>query len=220
MKTRKALVHLLIPRRNVVLVIALALIGVGTVVIAQQSRTFMGGEMSVHSDVQPFENKSFSCAPIQPLNVGDHFIAMVSGDQSWARDTASDRQGHYHVTTLPENQGGKLLGACPVLGMVTTSDGKPKTLYPAVLKPKADIAATNAVSSDVYQIEAKRPVKTGDQIAVLVIGGALLSIESDVADAKNSEAKPWFSIFKDDMKPGDRASTIEAWRIERKYIGQ
>jgi hypothetical protein len=55
---------------------------------------------------------------------------------------------------------------------------------------------------------------------VIVVGGALLSIESEVADPKSSEAKPWLSAFKDDMKSKERASAIEAWRIERKYTGK
>jgi hypothetical protein len=85
-----------------------------------------------------------------------------------------------------------------------------------VLKAKTDIKAGEKLHSDGYQIEAKRAVKGGHSIpALLVIGSGAYSLVSIEAA---SDGKPWFAVFKDDMKPDARVSAIETWRIAKQHI--
>jgi len=146
----------------------------------------------VDSDFQAFENSSFACTPAQPLRKGDVLAANVSGDEEWSLDTG----GPQHF---------------PIVGMVKTSDAKFHALYPAVLKVKTDIKPGAVLHAGGYQIEAKRQVKSGESISVLVVGDGILSVEA-VDDAGS---KPWFAAFKDDMTRNDRASAIETWGIGR-----
>lgn len=113
-----------------------------------------------------------------------------------------------------------LLGAYPLAAMVKCSNGKFQGLYPAILKAKTDIGAGKLLHSDGYQIEAKRTIKAGESFSVLAVGDGLLSIEVAERATKDSDGKPWFTAFKDDMKPNDRTCAIEAWRIEKEHVGK
>jgi hypothetical protein len=186
-----------------------------------KSRTVLGGQLQVAFDFQAFENNSFSCTPVQPLKKGDVVAAMVSDDQAWSADTAGDRQrrqdekGYATKGRTSSRDMTAMLSKYPVVSMVKTSDGTFHSLYPGILKSKTDIKAVNVFHSDGYQIAAERPVKAGEAISVLVVGDGILSIEGTV-----DGSKPWFAAFKDDMKPSDRASAIQAWRTGKEHVGK
>jgi hypothetical protein len=215
--------HSPIPCRAAVVAVVLAW---SSLAYAQsgKSRSFLGGQLSVDFDFQAFENNSFTYTPVQALKKGDAVAAMVSEDQAWSVDTAGDRQrrqdekGYSTKGRTSSRDLTAMLAECPVVAMVKTSDGNFHSLYPAILKAKTDIKAGNVVHSDGYQIQAERSVKAGESISVLVLGDAILSIEAAPSPSVVAHSKPWFTAFKDDMKPNDHASAIEAWRTEKQHI--
>jgi hypothetical protein len=95
-----------------------------------------------------------------------------------------------------------------------------QTLMPAVLKTKIAFKAGEEIHASGYLIKSSRSVKTGESICVLSVGSALVSIGADVRKAKSdSNLNPWFAAFKEGTNPKDRASAVEAWRVERIYLG-
>jgi len=109
----------------------------------------------------------------------------------------------------------------PIWGLVKCSDGNFKSIFPVVLKVNVDIKAGDVIHSDGYEIEVKRSVKAGDSISAVRVGPtSVLSAEADEGAKKSSEAKPWFTAFKEDTTANDRSTTIEAWRIEKDHVGQ
>jgi hypothetical protein len=83
--------------------------------------------------------------------------------------------------------------------------------------------ATKPAHYDGFVIEAKRPIKAGDEIPVLAVaasGGALsvLSVEATEGVTEPSKAEPWFTAFPEATTTNDRAVIIEAWRIEKGYV--
>ena len=164
-----------------------------------KTRTFLGGTISISGDIQTIETNSFTCTPVQPFKKGDKVAAMVSDDQAWSVDKMPLQVGTSQVQY-------------PILAMVKCS-GDFHIIFPAVLKAKIDIKAGGALKADGYQIEAKRAVKAGESISVLLIDDSLLSVEA-------SDAKPWFTAYKDDTKPSDRAALVEAWKVENERAGK
>jgi hypothetical protein len=103
---------------------------------------------------------------------------------------------------------------------VCRSNGVSHGVFPAILKPKTAINAGETLRSSGYQIEAKRAVKAGAAISVLVfLDGAMLSIEAEAGKVE-SQAKPWFTAYKDDTKASDRSALVEAWRLENQHVGK
>jgi hypothetical protein len=179
-----------------------------------------GGQIDVSFDFSAFERKAFTCTPVQPLSKGDVLAAMGSGDGSWIVNTVADRQGKEGVADLPSGPGGEMLAAYPIIAMLRTSDSRVHILLPVILKSKTDINAGKALHSGGYQIEASRSVKEGESICVIYDSGVLMSVEASGAAPKGGRPKPWFTVFKDDSKLKDRASAIEAWRIEKRHVGK
>lgn len=77
---------------------------------------------------------------------------------------------------------------------------------------------------DGFVIKAKRSVKAGDEIPVLVVSGAsgdamsVLSVEATEGATEPSKTEPWFTAFPEATTMQDRAAAIEAWRIEKGYV--
>jgi hypothetical protein len=171
-----------------------------------KTRTFLAGEISIRGDTSTIETKSFTCTPVYPLKKGDKVAAIISDDQAWSADSHSLLVGTNQVPY-------------PILAMVKSADGF-HSVFPAILKTKTDIKAGEMLRSDGYQIEAKRGVKAGESIPVLFIGDSLLSVEAAEGTKNKSEAKPWFTAYKDDTKASDRAALVEAWRLENEHVGR
>ena len=165
-----------------------------------KSRAFLSGAISISGDIQTIETKSFTCIPVKAFKKGDKVAAMLSDDQAWSVDKMPLQVGTNKVQF-------------PILAMVKCSDGF-HGIFPAVLKMKADVVAGETLKADGYQIDSNRAVKAGNSISVLLIGDSLLSAEAAEEVKNKSESKPWFTAHKDEMKPGERAALVEAWRIE------
>ena len=144
--------------------------------------------------LSPIDNKVFSCTAVSQLKKGDVLAAKVSNAQSWSEDEV------------------KVFGdvTYPILGC---SHGA--AMYPAILKAKVDMKAGGIIRSGGYVIEAKRSVKAGDRIPVLVVGGrwnpnmtSMLSVE-----VVHGTETPWFTAFSKDAKSGDRADAVAFWRL-------
>lgn len=206
--------HSPIPRCAAVALIALAWIGGLTVTSVQNSqpsttfrngRTILPGEISIGAAIPAIETKSFICTPFQPFKKGDKLPATFELDRQ-------GQQTSWSVSKHPLQ-----IGADQVVYPVIVI-GLGHTLLTAVVKAKTDINAGETLRSDGYQIETKRAVRAGDSISVLFIIGnmniSLLSIESD------SDGRPWFRAFMDDMKPDARTSAIEAWRMVRQHVAR
>ena len=149
----------------------------------QNGRTFLAGQMNIGGDVQSFTNKAFACTMVQPLAKGDVIAAQVSSDQAWG----------YSKTSLPLGEGKTV--QLPMLVMVKSSDGEMRSLFPAVVRPKADIKAGKTSLED-YQIESKRAVKEGEAIGALLVGESVISFEPVDESSKGGDLKPWFAAFK------------------------
>jgi len=167
------------------------------------ARAFLAGQTSIDGDVAAdlptFENGILTCALVQPLKKGDVVAVMVSEDQSWSIDRTPT--------------------GYPIVATVKTSDGKFRSLFPAVLKAMISIRAGTVLHSGHYDIETMRSIKDGDSIPVVFTGRSLLSVGAVEGTRKGGEARPWFTVFEADAKPDDRRGTIEAWRIENDYVG-
>jgi hypothetical protein len=173
-----------------------------------KARSFVAGEISVSGDIPAIETKSFTCTPVRKFKKGDKVATMTSadGDQAWSVEEHSFRVGTNQV-------------AYPILALVKCSDGA-HGLFPSVLKINTDIRVGETLKSDGYQIEAMRAVKAGESISVLRSGESLLSVETADAGKDRSEAKPWFTAFKDDVKASARAALVEAWRTVNEHVGR
>ena len=151
---------------------------------------------------------------------------MVSADQAWSVDTAGERQrikderGDAAKGRTSSRDLSSTLAKYPVVGMVQTSDGDSFSLYPAVLKMKTDAISGSVLHSDGYQIEVKRLIKAGEPVSVLVVGDAILSIETALGVLQAEDETPAFAAFKDGMKPGARASAVEAWRTANRRFAE
>ena len=95
----------------------------------------------------------------------------------------------------------------------TTAPSKP---------PAAAAAAAETAHYDGFVIRAKRSVKAGDAIPVLVVGDtsgaaamSVLSVEAAEGAMEPSKAEPWFTAFPEATTMHDRAAAVEAWRIEK-----
>lgn len=213
-----------IPRRAAVtLATLLGLAWIGGLIItsAQNSqpstcidngKAFLAGEFSVSGgDAAAIETKSFTCTPVEPLKKDEKVPAMFElgktekDNKLWSVSKRSVQVGTNQV-------------AYPTAAMMASSDGVGHAFLLAVLKAKTDLKAGEKLRADGYQIETARAVKAGDSISVVLIVGnndiSLLSIEAD------SSGKPWFAAFKDDIKPGGRASAIEIWRYANQHVAQ
>jgi hypothetical protein len=195
--------------------IALFLLGASSITTAQTSvpsititngRTFLAGEISISADISAIDTKVFTCTPVQPFKKGDKVAAQVSEDQAWSVDKRALRVGANQVTY-------------PILAMVKSSDGF-HSIFPALLKSKIDIRASETLRLDGYQVETKRAVKAGDTIPVLLIGDALLSVEPADGAKDKSDTKPWFAAYKDSTKLSDRPALVEVWRVENEHVGR
>jgi len=101
-------------------------------------------------------------------------------------------------------------------GQSTTArvDGQTTSTKPAVAE----------AHYDGFVIRAKRSVKAGDAIPVLVVSGpsggamSVLSVEVAEGATEPSKAEPWFSAFPESTTMQDRAAAVEAWRIEKGYV--
>lgn len=168
------------------------------------AQTFVAGQITV-GDISSVDNKAFAVAHVQVK--GEVFAAMASEDQAWG------------INKIP------LLNSTsevqyPIWGSVKCSDGKFKSVFPVVLKAKVDIEAGHVIHSDGYEIEVKRSVKAGDSIPAIRVGDtSVVSAEAAEGAKKSSEARPWFTAFKEDTKANDRSTIIEAWRIENDHVG-
>jgi hypothetical protein len=88
-----------------------------------------------------------------------------------------------------------------------------QVLLPGILRAKIDINAGQRSVPSVINLRRAERSKLTRPFALSVVG-ALLSIDAGAGP------KPWFTAFRDDMKPSDRASVIEAWRIANAQIGK
>lgn len=85
-------------------------------------------------------------------------------------------------------------------------------------------SAVAEVHYDGFVIRARRAVKSGDAIPVLVVssasGGAMsvLSVEASEGATEPSKAEPWFSAFPEATTMQDRAAVVEAWKVEKGYV--
>ena len=205
----------------------------------EDSVVFLGGQITVGKDgikarngtlgvmggaalgaLSPVDNKAFSCTPVHPLKEGDVLAAKTSNEQSWSTDKVPLSIGTHNVTY-------------PIMGLIARHyPGKEYmtfwAFHPTVLKAKIDIKP-GVIHSGGYAITVTRPVKSGDSIPAICDGfGYVLSAEAAEGADKSSEAKPWFTAFKEGIEPGDKvgigpddiAAAIEAWRIEREHVGK
>jgi hypothetical protein len=198
---------------SLILVIATLAVGWSTLALAQipsismsrgpdgKMRTFLAGELSIGGDISPVDNKTFTCATVQPLKKGDKIAARTSDDQAWSADKFSFKIGDNTV-------------AYPVMAMVKCSDGNFQVLFAAKTTIKVDMKAGEVIHSEGFSIEAKRAIKAGETIPTILIGDSPISIEAD-SQAQDSKAKPkpFLTIFKDDAKKEDRALALEAWGV-------
>jgi len=193
----------------------LFLIGGSSIATAQTSvpsitisngRTFLAGAISIGGDISAIDNKVFTCTPVQLFKKGDKVAAQVSQDQVWSVDKHALPVGAIQVTY-------------PILAMVKSSD-RFHIIFPALLKAKLDINASETLRLDGYQIETKRAVKAGDTIPVLLIDDTLLSVEPADAAKDKSNTKPWFAAYKDSTKLSDRPALVEVWRVNNEHVGR
>jgi hypothetical protein len=174
-----------------------------------KASTFLPAKITAF-EIPSVDIQAFFCTPVKPLNKGEEIAAQIqiTGGQEYCWST----------TTVPLLVGTNSV-QYPILALQ-----KNQTVYPVVLKAKVDIKAGDVIHSDGYEIEVKRSVKAGYSIpAVCVIGNrvlSVLSVEAAEGANKSSEAKPWFTAFKEDTKANDRDAAIEAWRIEKNHVGQ
>lgn len=164
-------------------------------------RTFLAGNADIKSDLATgAEHTSFGYKVAHPLKQGDKVAVQMSEDQTWSLEKHSMQVG----TKTFE---------CPILAEVKCSDGKFRSLLPAILTAKSDIIAGSVIHTDGFEIEANRSIKAGDSISMLLVGDALLSIEMAEADTK-----PLLTVFKTGTQPNERASAAEAWRITLDHV--
>jgi hypothetical protein len=172
-----------------------------------KSRTFMVGEITMRADLPTTNTASFTSTPVHPLKKGDKVAAMTAQDQAWSVDRHPLQVGRVDI-------------AYPVLATVKCSDGNFRTLYPAILKAKKDIRAGETLHADGYSIESSHAIMAGDSIPIIVVSSSYLSLEASEGSKVQSQAKPWLTVFKEDMKPEERSSAIEAWRIEAEHVSK
>jgi hypothetical protein len=85
-------------------------------------------------------------------------------------------------------------------------------------------AVVDTAHYDGFVIMAKRSLRTGDAIPVLVVGGtsggamSVLSVEAAEGVKVTGKAEPWFTAFPEATTIRERAEAVEAWRIEKGYV--
>lgn len=192
-------------------------IGIGAVSDAQLTNStepklvdWVLSTVTLSGDIDGVTNKAFICRLLHPLKKGDKLDSRMSFalGQGWAFQTCPMRIGTQQV-------------AYPISALVRCSDGKAQNLFPAVMEVKIDIKAGEVVHSEGYQIESSRSVKAGESIPSLFVGeSSVLSIETAEGTNTTKDVRPCITAFKEDVKPNDRSTAIEAWRIEKERVGQ
>jgi hypothetical protein len=149
----------------------------------------------------------FDASPVRALKQGDVLAASVSSFETWSVATS-----------------GSTPAGIPILGIVEVqlSDGSilSDTVYPAVMKAKANIPSGTAIHMGGYTIENKRPIKAGDSVPVLVVtaisgqlkalvlGTAVLSVETS-----SDKGAPLFAAFQTEaVSPKFRSSVLAIWK--------
>ena len=169
--------------------------------------TYLAGQIPVPNGLMgmyaAIDNKTFTCTLIQQLKDGDLLPAMVSTAQAFSID--------------------RVHAGYPLLAMIKGPDGEHRALMPALLKFKIDIQPGEVLHSDNLDIETTRKIKAGDSVTVLYINGpVILSVEAAEEDRKAPEfpakAKPWFTVFYNDINTKSRSATIDVWRVETNYV--
>lgn len=173
-----------------------------------KSRTYLLGSISMGADLPIVETSMFKCTPVLPLKKGDEIAAMTSVDGAWS------------VTSKPLQVGSKTV-EYPVMATLKCSHGV-HSVFLALMSLKSEIKAGQKTIADGYQIEAKRAVRVGDSISVLVIPQSplfgIVAIEDTKESSKKGEAEPIFIAQKAEANPEDKAVLIEAWRLVREHV--
>lgn len=182
-----------------------------------KTRTFLASQFTIPTGFSGLfynvDNSIFTCTLVQPLKEGDTIATIASHDQSWSAAKTPLLIGTDRVQY-------------PIFATMTFSNGNTRAPLPAVLKFKIDIKAgavlhsTADAKSNTFIIETKKAIKAGDSIPVLFINGpSILSVEATAKTKASSGSQPWFIAFVTESKPDDKRESIEAWRIEKDYVG-
>ena len=160
------------------------------------------GTIKVKKTQSNIDSDAFTCTPAHPIGAGEEgWSAFVTDNQALSMSNVQMGQFAY-----------------PIVAMVKTSDGRVFTIVPAILKAKIDINAGAGLHSKGYTVETKRPVKAGDEIAVLLVGDNILSVEELEEAKESSEVKPWLIIFPDTFvessQHGGKATTTNDTTIQ------
>jgi hypothetical protein len=88
------------------------------------------------------------------------------------------------------------------------------------LKLKADVNPVTSLHKNGSFFTASRTFKSGETIPVLLIGGAILSLEMSANTQNSNDFKPSLAIYADDSSASDRTSAMSAWLIEMKHVAK
>lgn len=139
------------------------------------------GTIGVKKALSNIDCDAFICTLVMSVTAGEKISAFVT-EGRYALSMTNVKLGEF---------------AFPFVAVVQSSSGEVFTTFPAILKAKIDIKAGSVLHSNGFSIETKRPIKTGDTVPVLVVGDNILSVEAVGKTADGSEAKPWFTAFRE-----------------------
>lgn len=177
------------------------------------SRVYLAGTIKIGDDISAVQNSLFTCAPIESFKVGDVIAAMVSGDESYSITKkfleVGDSQYNY-----------------PVVSVLNDT-----AVIPGILWTKTNFVADKRIYADGFKIEAKRDIKSGAAISVLLIGSSFVSIEA-VRHSTNSlepvligykypSAQNGLADFANGgiQENDSHVQLLEAWRLENGHVG-
>ena len=215
--------HLSQTRRRYAVVLLSCFSFLGAALAAAQisisnGRAYVAGQITIPegiSDViHDIDNNAFTCNQVRPLKDGEIVASTNSTNQLISTSTVPLRIGTGHVQY-------------PILAWIIIPKGGDRFLSPATLKFKIAIKAGTVLHTEgplAFDVRTERTIKVGDSISVILIsftaGPAILSAEAGEGTTTSSVPQPWFTAFPSNLKPDDRRSTIEAWRIEKDYVRQ
>jgi len=174
---------------------------------AVDAQTFIAGQITLPSDLEVVDTKSFTCTPARPLKKGDTLATRASEAESWSVASQSSKIGDKQMTY-------------PFMGLVKGSDGGRRAFFAATLSFKIDMKAGEVVHSEGYKIEAKRAVKAGEPIPAIYFFSPIFSVEPAQGAKGDAGEHPAVVISSDSATPGVLKPAEEVWQAFEKHVSR
>src|SRR5713101_4229829 len=122
-------------------------------------KTILSGQINIGADIPSVEASAFSCVTVKTLKKGEKIVGIFQIDQSGQNKIWSSSKHSFYI--------GSAKIVYPIAAIVPTPDKIGHTIFAANLKAKTSMKAGDKLSIDGYEIEASRPVASGESIPVL-----------------------------------------------------